>query len=54
LFPEPLFRRGVNIISTGKVTDSRLMVDLLTNCAGAVEKFFPQASENLQIWDSKI
>jgi|LSQX01.1.fsa_nt_gb uncharacterized protein (DUF4213/DUF364 family) len=51
LFPEPLFRRGVNIISTGRVTDSQLMVDLLTNCAGAVERFFPQAAEDLQIYN---
>ena len=53
LYPEPLFRRGVSIISTGRVVDAPLMVDLLTNCAGAVERFFPQATEDVQIWKSK-
>ncbi|MDD4803212.1 MAG: DUF364 domain-containing protein [Syntrophomonas sp.] len=49
LYPEPLFKRGVSIISTGRVTDPLLMVDLLTNCAGAVERFFPLATEDMQI-----
>lgn len=49
LFPGPLFKRGVSLVSTGRVTDSPLMVDLLTNCAGAVERFFPQATEDVQI-----
>ena len=53
LYPEPLFRRGVSIISTGRVVDAPLMVDLLTNCAGAVERFFPKATEDVQIWKSK-
>ncbi len=50
LYPEPLFQRGVSIISAGRVVDAPLMVDLLTNCAGAVERFFPQATEDVQIW----
>ncbi len=49
LYPGPMFKRGVSIVSTGRVTDSLLMVDLLTNCAGAVERFFPQATEDVQI-----
>ncbi|MGI6434693.1 MAG: Rossmann-like domain-containing protein [Syntrophomonadaceae bacterium] len=50
LYPEPLFKRGVNIISTGRVINAPLMVELLTDCAGAVERFFPQATEDVQIW----
>ncbi|MEN6389553.1 MAG: DUF364 domain-containing protein [Syntrophomonas sp.] len=49
IYPEPLFRRGVNIISTGRVVDSPLMLELLVNCAGAVERFFPLATEDVQI-----
>ncbi|MBW2605247.1 MAG: hypothetical protein JRE28_13190 [Deltaproteobacteria bacterium] len=48
-YPAPLFQRGVNVISTRKITDSQTMVELLANCAGMVERFFPLASEELVI-----
>jgi uncharacterized protein (DUF4213/DUF364 family) len=48
-YPEPLLKRGVDILSTRQVTDPLLMLDLLKNCAGMVERFFPAASEELLI-----
>lgn len=47
--PEPLFKRGVKVLTTRRVTNPDLMVDLLLNSAGAVERFFPQASEDILI-----
>lgn len=52
-FPEPLFKRGVNVLSTRRVTDPELMVDLLLNCGGAVERFFPMASEDMIVMKCK-
>lgn len=48
-FPEPLFVRGVDVLSTRRVTDPDLMFDLLLNCGGAVERFFPLASEDMVV-----
>lgn len=48
-FPAPLFQRGVTVISTRRITDPETMVELLTNCAGMVERFFPLATEELVI-----
>lgn len=47
--PDVLLNRGVISIRTTSIFDSELMVDLLENCAGAVERFFPLASENMII-----
>lgn len=47
--PDVLLTRGVSSIRTTFIHDSALMVDLLENCAGAVERFFPLASENMII-----
>jgi len=48
-YPEPLLKRGMSILSTRRITDSQLMLDLLKNCAGMVERFFSAASEELLI-----
>jgi len=47
--PDVLLTRGVSSIRTTFIHDSALMIDLLENCAGAVERFFPLASENMVI-----
>lgn len=48
-WPQPLLERGVNKIRATNIKDSELMVELLINCAGAAERFFPMASENMVI-----
>ncbi len=48
-FPAPLFKRGINVISSRRITDSETMMGLLENCAGMVERFFPLASEEVMI-----
>ncbi|MCL6479159.1 MAG: hypothetical protein K6T65_12225 [Peptococcaceae bacterium] len=48
-FPEPLFKRGVSILTTRRITSPGLMFDLLANSAGAVERFFPAASQEILI-----
>ncbi|NMB40828.1 MAG: DUF364 domain-containing protein [Firmicutes bacterium] len=47
--PQPLLERDVNTIQTTIVRDADLMAELLLNCAGAVERFFPMACENVLI-----
>lgn len=47
--PQPLLKRGVHIIRSLEIEDSALMVELLLNCAGAVERFFPMAARNMVI-----
>ena len=47
--PEPLFSSGIESIHTMTVTNPELMIELLLNCGGAVERFFPMASESLHI-----
>ena len=47
--PQPLLKRGVKKIRTLRITDTRLMAELLINCAGTVERFFPMASETVLI-----
>ena len=47
--PQPLLERGVKKIRTSVVKDTDLMVSLLLNCAGAVERFFPMATESMII-----
>jgi uncharacterized protein (DUF4213/DUF364 family) len=48
-FPVPLFKWGVHLSRTRKVTDSEMMMDLLKNYGLMVERLFPQASEELLI-----
>ncbi len=47
--PQPLLNRGVKLIRATDIRDASLMVDLLVNCAGTVERFFSQACKNLVI-----
>ncbi len=47
--PQPLLARGVNTIRSLEIEDGELMAELLLNCAGAVERFFPMASRNIVI-----
>lgn len=49
LFPAPLFKRGAHLLRTRKVTDAKMMMDLIKNYGRMVERFFPQASQDLSI-----
>jgi hypothetical protein len=49
-FPRsPRNKKGVKKIRTILIKDIDLIVDLLLNCDGAVERFFPMACENITI-----
>lgn len=47
--PDALFEGGVESIHTMAVTNRELMTDILLNCAGAAERFFPMASHFILI-----
>jgi len=47
--PDVLFSNGVESIHTLRVNDPELMTDVMLNCGGAAERFFPMATETLLI-----
>ncbi|HHV34830.1 MAG TPA: DUF364 domain-containing protein [Syntrophomonadaceae bacterium] len=52
-FPEPLFKRGVDMIAANRVTDADKMLDILKNYSIMAERFFPKACKKINIYKNQ-